>query len=352
MLGNDFDPNGPAHLDSGVFGLPFSAEESKLVLIPVPWEVTTSYRRGTMGGPTAIFQASRQVDLNDFDVIKPYQPGIAWNKEEEKVCASNKRGSSLAEKVIDCQIKGKEVSAAHLEEVNRLGKELNDWVESVATQWLDKEKFVGVVGGDHSVPLGAFRAAGKKKGKFGILHIDAHSDTRNCYEGFTYSHASIMRNALNEVPEIEKIVQVGIRDYCEEEEHFCKEKGEKLRIFFDYELARRKQDGEPWLKIVASIVEALPEKVWISFDIDGLDPRYCPNTGTPVPGGLDFHEVNALFRRVVEAGKQIIGFDLCEVSPSKDESEEWDANVGARILYKMSGWLLASQGLVSYRRLR
>jgi agmatinase len=92
-------------------------------------------------------------------------------------------------------------------------------------------------------------------------------------------------------------------------------------------------------------VTALPERVWISFDIDGLDPKYCPHTGTPVPGGLEFQQANFLLSVLVGSGKKIIGFDLNEVAPSLDDpNNEWDANVGARLLYKLSAWTLLSQG--------
>ena len=92
------------------------------------------------------------------------------------------------------------------------------------------------------------------------------------------------------------------------------------------------------------MVSSLPKKVWVSFDIDGLDPKFCPNTGTPVPGGLDFYEANYVLRRLVEAGKKIIGFDLNEVAPDPQGRSDWDANVGARLLYKLTAWMLVSQG--------
>ena len=210
---------------------------------------------------------------------------------------------------------------------------------------LGNGKILGVVGGDHSVPFGAIRAQAEKSGALGVLHFDAHSDTRNAYEGFAHSHASIMHNVLVEIPQVEKVVQVGIRDVCDEEIAFCKEQGARVVMFTDRAVTMRKQEGEAFVKIARDIVAALPQNVWVSFDIDGLDPRYCPHTGTPVPGGLDITEVVTILREVVRAGKVIVGFDLNEVAPNpSDEEDEWDGNVGARMLYKMIGFTLASQG--------
>jgi hypothetical protein len=112
---------------------------------------------------------------------------------------------------------------------------------------------------------------------------------------------------------------------------------------FDAELARRRFDGESWSSVVREIVDALPQYVYLSFDIDGLDPTLCPHTGTPVPGGLQFQEACALLSAVAKSGRTIVGFDLCEVAPGPD-GDEWDGNVGARLLYKMVGATLRSRG--------
>ncbi len=230
--------------------------------------------------------------------------------------------------------------------MNVLSDKVNARVESEVVRLLERKKIVGVVGGDHSVPWGALRAIARHdKQPFGILHFDAHSDTRKAYEGFEHSHASIMFNVLESVPEVEKLVQVGIRDVCEAEVAYCDSQGDRVAVFYDRNLARRKMEGEPFAKIAREIAASLPSRVWVSFDIDGLDPRYCPNTGTPVPGGLELQEAIAILREVVRAGKTIIGFDLNEVAPNVDDAaDEWDGNVGARLLYKLVAFTLASQG--------
>lgn len=333
-----FDPNASAADESGIFGLPYSEAESKLVYLPVPWEATTTFGGGTAEGPAAVLSASRQVDLFDFEVERPYLAGLYMRPISEKVIKLNKKTKALVEKVREME------DAAGAKLVNSLTQELNDWVYGESRSILESGKILALLGGDHSTPLGAFKAVGEKHGDFGILHIDAHSDTRMAYEGFRDSHASIMHNALTQVSPLKKLVQVGIRDFCEQEWDFCQSQGSRVKIVFDQELARQKQEGLEFSKVSETIVSQLPEKVWISFDVDGLEPHFCPNTGTPVPGGLDYYEATRLISEVVRAGKRIIGFDLNEVG-----KEPWDANVGARLLYKMTAWCLVSQGLVRGR---
>ena len=341
-----FDPNAAAQADSGVFGLPFSEKESALVLIPVPWEATTSYGGGTSDGPAAIYEATHQVDLFDLEVERPYEAGIFMKEESSQIRQMNEEAKSAAQKIIALggTVKGNTTLEKDLRKVNDLSEKLNSYVHEETRKILAQGKIVGIVGGDHSVPFGAFQAIAEKYKSFGILHFDAHSDTRKAYEGFENSHASIMNNTLTKIPGVSIITQVGIRDFCEEEITFCREQKNRVKIFFDSELAKRKYEGETWKKITQEIVTTLPDDVWISFDIDGLDPRFCPHTGTPVPGGLDFQEAVYIIKTLATSGRKIIGFDLNEVAPSTDENDEWDANVGARLLYKLAVWTLASQG--------
>jgi agmatinase len=340
-----FDPNAASSVDSGIFGLPFTEQDASLVFVPVPWEATTSYGGGTSNGPGAILNASKQVDLFDLEVLRPYEAGFFMREESAQVRAWNEEGKAEAARIIEVagQVKGDARLERALARVNELGGQLNAYVAGQTREVLAAGKIPAIVGGDHSVPFGALLAVAERENSFGVLHFDAHSDTRNAYEGFQWSHASIFHNVLERVPQVTKLVQVGIRDVCEEEVEYCRKQGSRVRVFFDLELSRRKQAGENFQKVADEIVASLPEKIWVSFDIDGLDPRFCPHTGTPVPGGLDFHEANAILRAAVRAGKKIIGFDLNEVAPHPEGLDEWDANVGARLLYKLSAWTLASQ---------
>ena len=210
---------------------------------------------------------------------------------------------------------------------------MNQWVETQVTFWLDAGKMVGLLGGDHSTPLGYFRAQAKRHDSFGVLHIDAHKDLRIAYEGFTYSHASIMYNALK-LPQLSSLVQVGIRDFCAEEKEVSDSEQNRVHVFTNAQLQRERFMGRTWAQQVEEIIAKLPQKVHISFDIDGLDPTLCPNTGTPVPGGLWFDEATYLLSELKRHGKTIIGFDLVEVAPGEDD---WNGNVGARMLWHLCG---------------
>jgi agmatinase len=349
MNTHDFDPNAASTEDSGIFGLPHTEEESALVYLPVPWEATTSYGGGTSRGPAAILDASRQVDLYDLEVLRPYEPGLCMLPESDEVHAWNEEAKAAAQRIIEV---GGEIGtdpslAEDLATVNALGARLNAFVLGESRRLLAAGKIPGIVGGDHSVPFGAIEAAAQGHEDFGVLHFDAHSDTRHAYEGFEWSHASIMHNVLEHVPQVTKLVQVGIRDVCEQEIDYCRSQGARVEIFFDRDLQRRKLEGQAWAVMAGEIIERLPRDVWVSFDIDGLDPRFCPNTGTPVPGGLDFQEATYVVAALVRSGRRIIGFDLNEVAPDLvNPANEWNQNVGARLLYKLSAWTLASQGRV------
>lgn len=349
-----FNPNSAAEEGSGIFGLPFKEEDAALVYLPVPWEATVSYGGGTARAPSAILEASRQVDLFDGEILKPYEPGLFCLPESKTIQALNKKARTKAQKVIAAggisQNKSLQKSA---QTVNDLSEKLNAEVYREALRLIDARKVVGVIGGDHSAPYGAIKAASEKFPGLGLLHFDAHHDLRRAYEGFTHSHASILYNVIENMPSISRVVQVGIRDYCEEESDYARSKSDLVSVFYDSEIKSALFSGEPWIGIIARMISLLPEKVWMTFDIDALDPRLCPHTGTPVPGGLDFDQAIFLIAHLAKSGRKIVGFDLNEVSPgAKAAGDEWDANVGARLLYKMSAWTLASQGLVPIRQNR
>jgi agmatinase len=346
------DPNAKASAKDGIYGLPFKESEAQVVYIPVPWDVTTSYQAGTSKGPEAILNASAQIDFFDLDFIDAYQAGLFMKKESPKIKKLNREGRILAKKVIDADdetMNKSKLLQKNLEKVNQICEELNQIVYNETKALLAKNKIAVVVGGDHATPFGAIKAYAEKYPKLGVLHFDAHSDTRIAYMGFTNSHATIMHNVLEKIPGVSKLVQVGIRDFCEQEYIYTRD-NKKVEMYFDQTLARRKMSGENFQKIAKEIVSHLPEHNYISFDIDGLDPRFCPNTGTPVPGGLDYQEVMLIINELVSSGKKLVGFDLVEVAPhSKDKNNEWDANVGMRLLYKMTSASLATMGYIKKR---
>lgn len=341
---SNFDPNGAGNPNNNVFGLPFSEEDARLVVLPVPWEVTVSFGSGTARSAEQIMKASLQVDLLDADIADGWRQGFFLKEADRKVLLKSDYLRKEAELYIDYISKGDAVEnnqfmCKTLKEVNEGGHFLNSWVYQQTKYLLDKNKIVGVLGGDHSTPLGFMKAIGEKHGEFGILQIDAHCDLRESYEGFVYSHASIMYNALKEIPQLRKLVQVGVRDYSESEQNFIRQNSERIRTYFEKEIREREFEGESFRQIAQEIVQQLPDQVYISFDIDGLDPKLCPNTGTPVPGGFETEQVFYLFKQILKAGKRIVGFDLSEVSTSENG---WDANVGARVLFKLCNLIVQS----------
>lgn len=341
----DFNPSGVGLKNGNFIGLPFTEETAGLVLLPVPWDVTVSYGEGTALGPEAIRDASAQLDLFDQDVENAWQLGIFMLPEDEALLKTRKELRLQASFYIHFLEKGGNVTEKlsmrkALDEINSGCQKMNEWVFKQSKAMLDAGKLVGIVGGDHSVSLGFIKALAEKHEEFGILQIDAHLDLRNSYEGFTFSHASIFYNALKERA-VSKLVQVGIRDYCEEEMELVQSEEERISVFFDQELKENRFDGKTWNVQCGEIVEELPELVYVSFDIDGLNPNLCPNTGTPVPGGLEFTEAVFLLKKVVESGRKIIGFDVCETG-----NNEWDANVSARIIYKLCNLAGRSNGLI------
>jgi agmatinase len=336
----DFDPDAAAPTESGIFGLPFTAEESHVIVLPVPFEATTSYGGGTSRGPAAVLEASRQVDLRDIETGRPYVRGIAMLPIPEEVIAWNAEARKAAEPVIEA---GGGEGDAELErllaQVNEISGRLNDWVFAECSRWIERGRFVATLGGDHATPFGAIRAHAEKYPGMGVLHLDAHADLRHAYEGFTWSHASIFHNVMERIDGVSKLVQVGLRDVGDAELRTIEKAGGRIKAFFDPEMAQQKDEGVPFARIADEIIAELPDQVYLSWDIDGLDPTLCPGTGTPVPGGLSWNEAVGLLRALVRGGKTIVGLDLCEVSPGETE---WDANVGARLLYKMIGFALLS----------
>jgi agmatinase len=339
-----FDHNGPG-IKGNLFGLPFTAEHANVVIIPVPWEVTVSYTSGTALGPEAILAASSQIDLYHREIKEVWKLGVAMLPVQKDLYHENKLLRDLAESHIQSLENRTDTEANQLitDKIDESCENLNIYIKSTCSRLLREGKLIGVVGGDHSTPLGLLRALSEKYDRFAILQVDAHADLRKAYEGFHYSHGSIMYNALK-LPAVGKIVQVGIRDFCEEEMQMMQRAGARVKTFFDSQLKESQFQGQSWASQCEQIIKELPDLVYISFDIDGLHPKLCPNTGTPVPGGFELEQVIYLIKQIVKSNKKIIGFDLCEVSPGNDE---WDANVGARALWELCNWMGVSHKLLS-----
>lgn len=344
-----FDPNGVGEAGS-LYGLPFNEASAGMVIIPVPWEVTVSYASGTAKGPVVILDASSQVDLFQQDIKDAWKMGLWMLPFPEELARENEQYRLLASGYINWLEEG-----GHESEAARFGavpniidqacEKMNQWVSDTVKSQLSKGKSVGLLGGDHSTPLGFIRTLSERYESFGVLQIDAHADLRPSYENFLYSHASISYNFMK-LPQISKLVQVGIRDYCEQESELIASEP-RIALFTAAQMTEALYRGRSWDSICEEIVANLPERVYLTVDIDGLDPKLCPHTGTPVPGGLEYSQLDYLIKKLVLSGREIIGFDIVEVAPGPD-GDEWDANVGARLLYRIANLVGVSQGKLQW----
>ncbi|PSN12731.1 agmatinase [filamentous cyanobacterium CCT1] len=331
---HNFDPSGVGLDNGNLYGLPCDYNSADVIVFGMPWEVTVSYHTGTAQGPRRVLEASPQLDLYDRDNPDGWRQGIYMPPIPQHLYDLNVQVREAANRVIQATEEGVAIASqpllqTDLDNVNHACEQMTGWLYAQAATALDAGKRVGVIGGDHSVPLGYLQALAERHADFGVLHIDAHADLRKAYQGFRYSHASIMVNLLK-LPQVSKLVQVGIRDLCHDEVALIKDSEGRIVTHYDSVVKENTYRGVPWMQQCEAIVAALPEHVYVSFDADGLDPKLCPSTGTPVPGGLELEEVFCLLRQVVRSGRQIIGFDLCEVGDG-----EWDGNVGARAVYKL-----------------
>jgi len=339
----DFNPNAASNPTNNIYGFPTTEEDARLVILPVPWEVTVSYNAGTARASEHIQKASMQVDIFDLDYPDTWKKGFYMRPADKKILMKSDYLRKEAELYIAYISRGEDLKknsfmCKSLKDINEGGAFLNEWVYEQTKGLMNRNKLVALLGGDHSISLGYFKAIAEQHGDFGILQIDAHCDLRKCYEDFDYSHASIMYNALEEIPQISKLVQVGVRDYSESEWEYVKASNNRVVTFFDKDIKRKQFEGGNWKHIVEDIVNQLPQKIFLSFDIDGLDPKLCPSSGTPVHGGFETEAVYYLLRKMLDSGRQLLGFDLVEVGTGEND---WDSNVGARVLLKLCN-LLAS----------
>jgi len=335
-----FDPNAAAAPQSGIFGLPDDPQGARVHVLGVPFDATTSFRKGAAHGPAAILAASRQVDLYDHWNGRPYQQGIWMAPLDARVAAWNDEASRAAEPVIAAGgVEADPKLRKACERVDAIGAELNRWVEERANEILDGGKFCALIGGDHATPFGAIQAHATRYPGLGVLHFDAHADMRPAYEGFQWSHASILRNVAERI-DVARIVQVGVRDFSEEERDFIDASKGRIQTVFDLDWADAKHAGQNLKAFVRRALGALPANVYVTFDVDGLEPTQCPNTGTPVPGGLSWNEAMLWLDELVRSGRRIVGCDLNEVAPANgvEPGEGWDENVGARLLYRLIGF--------------
>ncbi|MBL6723159.1 MAG: arginase family protein [Candidatus Margulisbacteria bacterium] len=310
---------------------------STVPVLGVPWDVTSTYRTGSHQSPMHIASVSHQLD--ETHPFVSHTPIIQWLQTPLCMVKLQQQYGPIAHRIIDTLNNNQQLTSTdiqHRDHVNAACRELNQWVYDIAMQHLDAPMIV--CGGEHGVGLGYVRALSEHHPSFSILHIDSHMDCYQNYHGFEYSHASILTHYAS-LPSVSDIVQVGIRDYANAETKFQSKSLTQFHVFDDYSIHKRQFEGETWAAICQTIVNALSDTVLISLDVDGLMPYLCPNTGTPVPGGLSYNQLVYLLHRVM-LSKRVIGAELVEVNVGSHT--DWDANVGARLLFLLAGCLNGS----------
>lgn len=335
---------------SVLFAKTCSYKDALIVVEAAPWEVTSSYGGGSALGPKNIIKASSQLDFFNFKSKKEPKHFIYMHKINLDIFKKNQILQKDAKQIIKARgacgskdfSKNCSQKLSNLQKnINKESDKLNKIIYESSLKTLKDNKIPALLGGDHSVSFGAIKACSKKYKNFSLLHIDAHADLRKAYQGFKHSHASIMYNVMNLKTAPKKLCSVGVRDFCQEEYDYAKANN-AIKIFFDKDLQKAIFRGSHWAKQCQKIISEMTKYIYVSFDIDGLQANFCPNTGTPVPGGLSYNQAIFLLEEISRQNKKIIAFDLCEVSCGTS-NKEWDANIGARILFEMS--------LISYNQM-
>jgi len=276
-----------AGMAGSFLGLPpaYSAyNSSRIVILPVPFDQTSSYKKGSDRGPAALIEASRHLELYDIETdAEIYKLGLHTAAPVEA-----------------------QHSAQMLEQTY-----------ARVTSYLREGKFVVSLGGEHSITLASASAHAEAFSPIGILQLDAHADLREAYEGNRFSHACVMARIL-ELPQVQSVVAVGIRSMSRGE----KKRQAGVRTFFSHEIL-----GGEWYK---QVVDALPERVYMTIDLDVFDPALMPSTGTPEPGGLTWQQIMKLIKEVC-ATRTLVGFDVVELCPSAETSPDF---LAAKLVYR------------------
>ena len=319
-------------LKEHLFGRSTSRVDAKVIVLPLPWGVTASFGGGTEQAPLAVLNASSQIDYALTEVEKAQKLGIHMLPISEDW----KKKHIYLRPQVESYIHALEREEKHtsypslLEKINKAGEDFLTWTEKQVEEILSQGKIPALLGGEHSVTEASSSTIFAHYPKAALLQIDAHMDLRPSYLGLRYSHASVMYNLL-ESGYLSKLVQVGVREFSPEEQKRA-ETDKRIHTFYAFNLQRLRFLGYSWHKQVEQILSSLPEEVYVSLDIDGLDPPYCPQTGTPAGGGLSFAEVVYLLQQLAFSGRRILGFDLVEVVPSPTGL---DQNLAAQLLYRL-----------------
>ena len=318
------------------FGDKSTPADADVVIVSAPWSVTSDFGRGATYTPDAVIDASAEGNLYDAATAISVEGRIATAEIDYNIQESSEHLGREAERLASHSIAvdslGGEYAARKIAHINEGFDEMHASIYRQCGNWASKGKRVAVVGGDHSVSFGAVKALAEYHKGIGVLFIDAHADYAHD-EIYNYSHRSIARDMVEEISFVERLVEVGVRD-IDKAEADALAANEKVELFLAERLAARRFEGESWGSLCREMVERLPHKVYVSFDVDALKIEFCNNTNAPVPGGMTFDEVIYLVNTIVESGREIVGFDISEVVSKLDN--KMDAIVAARVLAKLS----------------
>ena len=292
------DKREETYLNYGGIESPFSSKDtSRIAVIPVPYDLTTTYVAGTKHGPGAIIEASTHMELYDEELDKEtYQIGIYTH---QPIAVSDKKPEEMLHMVS----------------------------ETVSSE-IESDRLPVMLGGEHSISVGAVRELVRAYPDLSVLQLDAHADLRDTYEGTPYNHACVGRR----ISELCPLVQVGIRSMCKEEADF--KRSSKVITISDYDIKRSKTALE-------GAINALTDHVYITLDLDVLDPAIMPAVGTPEPGGLNWFET-IQFLKLLSERKQIVSFDVVELCPQAGNVAP--DFLAAKLIYRMMGYIAESRG--------
>lgn len=291
---------GQGHGIKGRFGGlpdPYGSEDfAQIVLLPVPFDKTTTYQKGSDKGPGALIEASRNLELYDIETgSEVYEKGIFTAPPIK---------ASTSKKMLELTYK-------HTKD------------------FLDRNKFVVVLGGEHAISYAPIKAYAEHFGSLTVLQFDAHADLQPAYEGNPLSHASVMARVM-EIPKVKKIVSVGIRSMGHEEVPFI----DKRNTFFAHQL----DDDDQWMD---ELLKKLQGPIYLTFDLDVFDSSLMPSTGTPEPGGLNWQKTLKVLKKVFEK-KNVVGFDVVELLPKpSDPAPDY---LAAKLIYKLLSYKFFSKG--------
>ena len=273
--------------------------KAKFVVLPVPYDLTATYVPGARNGPKAVIEASNHMELYDEELGKEtYRVGIDTGET--------------------------------LDVADKSPEDMLNMVSKAVSSEIESQKYQVVMGGEHSISLGVVRELVKKYPNLSVLQLDAHADLRDSYDGTPYNHACVGRR----ISELCPLVQVGVRSISKEEVDF--KKSSKVVTISDHEV----KQGQRWPE---KVLDNLTDDVYLTFDLDVLDPAIMPAVGTPEPGGLNWHET-IRFLRMISQKKRIVSFDMVELTPQPGNVAP--DFLAAKLMYRIMGYVAESKGWI------